>query len=111
MHTLQEQATRSPGQCRALPACLRQLLERSAQELSDEQQKQAEELLLEFTDVFSVDENDLGQTGLVKHKIQTGDAKPIRQPPRRLPFVLTEEANKEVERMQKEGTIEQSASP
>ncbi|CAB4032308.1 Hypothetical predicted protein [Paramuricea clavata] len=43
-------------------------------------------LLCENTDIFSQGPNDLGRTKLVKHKINTGNARPIKQPPRRLPY-------------------------
>ena len=43
-------------------------------------------LLYEFADVISVDGSDLGLTTIVQHEINTGDAKPIHQALRRLPF-------------------------
>ena len=53
----------------------------------------------------------MGKTGLAKHEINTGDAVPVRQHPRRLPLAQREEAFKAVEDMQKPGTIEPSVSP
>ena len=46
----------------------------------------SEALLYEFADVLSVSDDDLGRTTIVKHQIDIGDATPVRQPPRRLPF-------------------------
>ena len=37
-------------------------------------------------DAIAVDDTDLGQVTQFYHTIDTGDARPIRQPPRRLPF-------------------------
>jgi hypothetical protein len=35
-------------------------------------------LLVEYKDVFSVSEGDLGKTMVCEHKIDTGDARPVR---------------------------------
>lgn len=40
-------------------------------------------LLCEYEDVFSREEYDLGTFTAIKHSIDTGNAKPIRQPSRR----------------------------
>ena len=58
-----------------------------------------------------MDIGDLGHTDLVRHKINTGDAAPIRQPPRRLPSLIKEEAHKAVTEMLEQGLIESSTSP
>ena len=50
-------------------------------------------LLCEFADVFSEGSRDFGRTDVVKHRIDTGAAVPIPQPPRRLPL-----SKEEVER-------------
>ena len=44
----------------------------------------------------------------MKHRINTGTAAPVRQPPRRFPFAKREEA---VAEMKDDGIIEPSASP
>ena len=43
-------------------------------------------LLREFADVISVGDGDLGRTQVLLHKINTGDALPIHQQARRVPF-------------------------
>ena len=84
---------------------------RGSSHLSYTELEQALALLQEFADVFSKSPDDLGQTSLVQHQINTGTAPPIRQPPRRLPMSLREEANDAVGRMKQNGIIEPSASP
>jgi hypothetical protein len=39
-----------------------------------------EELLTEYEDIFAVADEDYGRTNKVYHRIETGDARPIRQP-------------------------------
>ena len=94
-----------------LPEHLKDLYLRSANGLTDDQQHQLCNLLLEFQDIFSRGPYNLGRTGVTKHQINTGDASPVRQHPRRLPFAQREEAFKAVEEMHAQGIIEPSASP
>jgi len=42
-------------------------------------------ILMKHQDVFSQNENDLGRTSIIMHHIDTGDARPVRQPLRRYP--------------------------
>jgi stress response protein YsnF len=53
--------------------------------LSNRECRELEELLAEYRDTFAVDNEYDGRTNKVYHRIDTGDARPIRQPPRRLP--------------------------
>ncbi len=55
--------------------------------------RQREELAAAFyenRDVFSSGPTDMGRTGLVKHTIDTGDQRPVKLPPRRLPIAKQE---------------------
>ena len=87
-----------------LPEHLKDLYLQSANGLTDDQQHQLCNLLLKFQDIFSRP-LDLGRTGVTKHKINTGDASPVRQHPRRLPFAQREEAFKAFEEMHAQGII------
>ncbi len=46
------------------------------------------QLLEEFRDVSSQSSTDYGRTTLIEHQIVTGDARSIRQGPRRIPHAL-----------------------
>ncbi|KAK3743858.1 hypothetical protein QZH41_005256 [Actinostola sp. cb2023] len=94
-----------------VPDHLKDLLERSSRHLDGEEQEQLRSLLTEYADVFTSSSSDLGRTNLAKHTIDTGDAKPIRQPARRLPMHRREEAEQQVQKMLKDGIAEPSASP
>ncbi|RXN31957.1 Retrovirus-related Pol poly from transposon [Labeo rohita] len=63
---------------------MREIMQRNSGDLDMQQQEQLWELLVEFQDCFACNEEDLGQTSLVQHNIDTGDATPIRQQPRRM---------------------------
>ena len=87
------------------------LYERTIPCLDQLQRNEVAVLLTEFSDVFASSTDDLGRTSLVKHTINTGDSKPIRQNPRRLPLSQRTVAEVEVEKMLKRGVIEHSTSP
>ena len=62
-------------------------------------------LLLNFQEIFPQNENDLGQTSLGEHTINTGDAKPIKQPPHHLPKGFAHEDHKVLAKIQAQGVI------
>ena len=78
--------------------------------LSKEQQELVRDLLQKHIKVFAKSKTDLGKTNIVSHKINTGDARPIKQQPRRIPLHKKEAAREEVQRMLKAGIIEPSSS-
>ena len=94
-----------------LPEHLREMFEGSIVHLQPDEKKQFETLLSKYQDVFAKSKDDLGCTNKVKHKINTGNANPIRQPPRRQPYGKREVERTEVEKMLKKGIIEPSNSP
>ena len=55
---------------------------------SSEEQSKFKELLLSKHDSFAVRDSELGETDLVEHGIDTGNAKPVKTFPRRLPYAL-----------------------
>lgn len=67
-------------------------------------------MLMEHRDVFSKS-GELGRTNVVYHSIDTGDARPKRQPARRLPNHQRAEAHKQVNDMLGKGVISPSSSP
>ena len=68
-------------------------------------------ILLQYQECFSQSEYDLGKTSFVKHRINTGDNRPIKQALRRQPLAYLPEIDKQVEEMLSQGIIEPCASP
>ena len=58
-------------------------------------------LLLKHKNLSAKDDNDLGRTDLVVHDINTGDMRPIRQPPRYVPSALQPELEAKLSSMLK----------
>ena len=94
-----------------VPGHLKDLYERTITDMNFEQQVQVAKLLKKYSDVFSESDNDIGRTGIIKHRIPTGDAHPIKQRPRRVPVHMNEEIDKQLENMLKENVIQPSTSP
>ncbi|XP_023702529.1 uncharacterized protein LOC111861847 [Cryptotermes secundus] len=57
--------------------------------LSPGEFQELEDLVSEYADIFAQDNEDYGRTNRVYHRIDTGEARPIRQPPRRPPNMST----------------------
>ena len=57
-----------------------------AEDIAPGEREVLRELLHRFSDVISVSDTDIGRTGMVQHRIDTQNSKPIKQGPRRLPF-------------------------
>ena len=68
-------------------------------------------LLREFRDVFAMNDNELGQTHLVQHEIDTGDTLPIKLAPHRLAPGKITVVKKEIEDMLARNIIRPSNSP
>eukprot|EP00731_Ephydatia_muelleri_P033149 Em0025g105a len=66
------------------------------------------DLLQTLGDVISVGDGDLGRTSVLRHKIDTGSALPIRQQSRRLPFHQRGVVKDMIDGMLKQGIIEPS---
>jgi hypothetical protein len=73
--------------------------------------RELEGLIAAYEDVFATQSGDYGRTNRVYHRIDTGEARPIRQPPRRLPLAKRTDATEMLEDMRRRGVIEESDSP
>eukprot|EP00731_Ephydatia_muelleri_P025540 Em0017g623a len=92
-------------------AHLIELMLQNTEHLSSYHKSQGVALLQEFEDVIAKSDDDLGQTSLSFHTIDTGDNQPIRQHARRLPFHQHKELSDLVDSMLSRGIIESSDSP
>ena len=95
----------------SLPAHLTAMLEESSQGLSLEQRARVRQLLTTYADVFSANDHDLGITSVTEHRIETGDARPVKVPPRRIPIHKRQEVEDTVRQLSDQGLIEPSVSP
>ena len=89
---------------------LRQVVEQ-CQSLLPTEREELFELLDEYQDILATSSSDLGRTTKVQHRIHTSDHPPVRQPVRRAPAALREQAREELQRMVEKGVVQPSSSP
>ena len=94
-----------------VPVHLKGLFEKSTMDRTYYERQVIAGVLVKYQDVFSKSDWDIGLTDLAKHSINTGDAPPIKQMPRRVPLAHAEEEKKAIEDLLKKGVIRKSTSP
>jgi hypothetical protein len=97
-------------QARDSSSKLHNITEAVGPHVSNEKFKDLEELLNKYEDTFAVGSEDYGRTKKVYRRIDTGDARQIRQIPRRLPLAKQAEVSEMLDDMQRRGVIEESDS-
>ncbi len=94
-----------------VPKHLEGFLKEACKELTEEQSKQIRMFVARYQDVFENASQPKGRTNVVRHRIDTGNARPIRQIPRRLPLAKRAEADQIIQDMERDRVIEPSSSP
>ncbi|CAC5405632.1 unnamed protein product [Mytilus coruscus] len=87
---------------------LQDLSDRTSDELTPKDKQKVRSLLIEIQELFASSDVDLGRTNLVKHEINTGNARPFKEPPRRTPYHLNKVVNDNIDIMLQKGIIEPS---
>ena len=94
--------------CSVVSEHVQPLLKDSPSELSGEQEKKLERLLIEYEDVFAKSDFDLGHFTTVYNLIGTGQEAPIKQGLRRTPLHFRGEEDEHLDKMLKAGVIQSS---
>ncbi len=79
--------------------------------MNKQQETILKDFLSEYQDLFTKHRNDLGQTDIVTHSIDTGDHKPIKERAYRVNPHKKEIIEKEIKDMLEKGVIRKSKSP
>lgn len=78
---------------------------------TQEQKEQLQSLVKDYADVFSTHSHDYGRTGLVEHRIDTGEAKPVKKRAYRTSPAKQAVIHAEIDKLLEQGVIEESHSP
>ena len=70
-----------------------------------------EAIVIQYKDVFSKDENDLGRVSFTKKTIDTKSADPIKQAPRRVPLAYAEAKKNCIKDLEQKMVIQKATSP
>ena len=79
--------------------------------LEKSQEQELEEIIKRYQEICAVGDMKLGKTNIVKHKINTGDNKPIAQNPYRADIGRRKIIKEEIKKMFKNGIIRKSSGP
>ena len=71
---------------------------------------QFQQLIKRSTDVFALNDDELGCTNMVSHRIDTGEHPPVNRPPYRSPMVYRDQIAQMVTNMQERGIVQPSTS-
>ncbi|MES9904881.1 MAG: pol polyprotein, partial [Sedimenticola sp.] len=93
-----------------IPEHMTELYEKSCTYLDSDQKLKLRDFLVDNQDIFSKSSDDLGTTHLVKHHIDTGNNKPVKTYPYRIPLAKRQIAEQEIQKMEAAGVIEPSCS-
>ena len=77
----------------------------------EDERQRVIDCLMSVEQVFALSDDELGETKLVKHCIDTGEAKPVRTSPRRFPYSLRSELEEELRKLLQTKCIEPANSP
>ena len=94
----------------ATPQHLTELFNKSSTMLDKDQKVKLGNLLLKYQDAFAKSSNDLGKCSILKHRIDTAEAAPVRQPMRRTPQAFEGEEEKYLKEQLETGVIQPSNS-
>ena len=87
---------------------IHQILDGVHPDVPTEHRTRLRNLLVEYADILSRDEFDIGLTDLIQHDIDTGQERPVRQALRRTPMVHNQVIDSHIQVMLKQGLIEPS---
>ena len=93
-----------------IPTHLIEMIDRAKPQLNTTELNKLTDLLIEYQDVFAQDEFDLGNFTEIEHKIDTGNAKPIKLRMRRTPACFVNEEKAHLDKMLDAGVIQPSIS-
>jgi transposase InsO family protein len=94
-----------------MPDHLIELYRKSSANLKEDQKIKLASLLISFSSTFSASSSDIGHTNVISHQIDTGKAKPVRLPLRRVGYKKEKEIRAAVQDGLARGIMEESSSP
>ena len=92
------------------PEHIKDMFITSCAELTEEQQLKFGRVLIEYQDIFSKDELDIGLFEGLEHSIETGDNPPVKLRMRRTPLGFQDEEKEHLEKLLKADIVQPSVS-
>ena len=89
-----------------LPDHLKDMFSKSSKDLDKSETEQLKQFLIKHENIFCASSADNGHTTLIKHKIETDNAKPVKKYPYRIPLAKRKVIEAEIEKMENDDIIE-----
>lgn len=89
---------------------VRDLIDLESSDLTLEEKELTLDSIANNNDIFALEDAELGCSSLVEHSIETGDARPIRERVRHLPWGQRKDVESHIEDMIKIGVVQPSSS-
>jgi len=99
-----EQETREENFASEIKACV------TRANISSEEKDELEKILIGNSEIFAQTNRELGKTSIVKHKIRTGDARPVQGRKFRTPYAYREKLKQTIDEMLADKIIKPSRS-
>jgi hypothetical protein len=91
IRSISKKGTTDGGKGGVVPLHLVDLYNQATEDRTEQEQEDIANLLAKYSQAFSEHESDLGRTNLIEYTIDTGDSKPIKLLPRRVPMAVAGE--------------------
>ncbi|VDI12072.1 Hypothetical predicted protein, partial [Mytilus galloprovincialis] len=95
--------------CQNMPENLKDLFERSKENLNEKESIQLAQLLIKYKNTFSINDLDIGHFTKIKHRIDTGTSTPAKERMRRTPLGFEAEEEKHLGELLKRKIIQKSS--
>jgi len=80
-------------------------------DIEDGQKEEIRKLIRKYSEICAISDTKLGRTNIVKHRINTGDNKPVSRKPYRANEEKEKMIKEELDKMIKDGVVRESESP
>ena len=100
-----------PNDADKLGAAIETIVDKVDGSISLDERNKLRQLLSKYSTIISTGELDIGHTDLVQHKIETGDAPPVKQSLRRQPYAYLPAIDEYVDKMVTAGWVVPVMSP
>ena len=110
VNIVSEQSPSFPVEVTIRQQKLSSILEEDLKHLCTEEGDRLKNEILKLHSAFVLEEGERGETDLTLFNIDTGEAQPVKQPARRIPFAVREEVNRQIEAMESTRVIRPSTS-
>ncbi len=111
MEGISDEMEEIPDEIEIIPEEIQKLIVDCYGSMEENELKEVKDILLKYTDVFTIKGETLGRTSWECHRIDVGETVPIKQQPRRIPLHQVDVVEEMINDMERDNVIRPSESP